>query len=83
MALVLAGLIVVALIITYWVAILFAIGSVAAMYLGRRAVESHAGRVDAERRRRAGLRGRAEAQHNWTLQGDERGLYGEYPPTAI
>jgi hypothetical protein len=31
----------------------------------------------------AGLRARAEAQHNWVLQGDERGLYSEYPPAAI
>jgi membrane protein implicated in regulation of membrane protease activity len=49
----------------------------------RRAADERAQRVEAERRRLAGLRGRADAQHNWTLQGDERGLYGEYPPAAM
>jgi len=65
------------------VAILFAIGSIAAMYLGRRAVESHAQRVEAERRRLAGLVARADAQYRMAVEGDERGVFGEFPPATI
>jgi hypothetical protein len=83
MALVLAGLVVVALIVKHWVVILSAIGSIAAVYWVIRVADRHAERVAAERRRLAGLVGRAEAQHSWTLQGDERGWFGEYPPAAI
>jgi len=53
------------------------------MYLGRRAVESHAQRVEAERRRLAGLVARADAQYRMAVEGDERGVFGEFPPAAI
>jgi hypothetical protein len=45
----------------------------------RLAVDRHAERVEAERRRLAEIVARADRQHNWVLQGDERGVYGEYP----
>jgi hypothetical protein len=73
----------VALVVKLWPVIVGTLGLIAAVYWGRRAVDRHAERVEADRRGLAGLCGRAEAQHNWTLQGDERGLYGEYPPAAI
>jgi hypothetical protein len=72
-----------ALALKFWFVIVAVVGTVAAVYYSRRAVDRHVARIGAERRRLAGLRGRAEAQHNWTLQGDDRGLYGEYPPAAI
>jgi hypothetical protein len=38
-----------------------------------------ADRVDAKAARLAALRARADQQHRWVLQGDERGVYGQYP----
>jgi hypothetical protein len=73
----------VALVVKFWPLIVGLLGLVAAVHFGRRAVDRHAERVEADRRRVAGLRGRAEAQHNWMLQGDERRLYGEYSPAAV
>jgi hypothetical protein len=74
MALLLAGLIVVALIIKHWVVNLAAIGSLAAVHGFVRVADRHRERVEAERRRLAGLRGRAEAQHNWTLMSADCGV---------
>ena len=36
-------------------------------------------RREAEARRGAQVAARAEQQHRWILQGDDRGIYGEYP----
>ena len=33
----------------------------------------------AEARRRAAMAARADQQHAWVLQGDDRGVYGQYP----
>jgi hypothetical protein len=33
-------------------------------------------------RRRAELIARADQQHRWAMEGDERGFYGLYPPAA-
>ena len=55
------------------------VGVIVAVHWGRRAVDWHAERVEAERRRLAGLVARADQQHRWVLAGDERGVYGEYP----
>jgi hypothetical protein len=38
---------------------------------------------DRERRARAALVARADEQHAWILAGDDRGLYGAYPPAVI
>jgi hypothetical protein len=78
-----AALVVAALVLKYWPLIVGVICLTAAVYFGRRVADRHAGRVEAERCRLAGLRVRAEAQHIWALQGDERGWFGEYPPAAI
>jgi ABC-type Fe3+-siderophore transport system permease subunit len=40
-------------------------------------------RVDAREEMRAGLVARADQQHAWILAGDDRGVYGEYPPMQI
>jgi hypothetical protein len=80
MALLLAVLIAAALILKYWPAI---VGIIAVTYAGYRvvrAVERHAERVEADRRRLAGIAVRADRQHAWVLAGDERGVFGEYPP---
>lgn len=40
-------------------------------------------RVDARYARRAALVARADQQHAWVLAGDDRGVYGAYPPAVI
>jgi hypothetical protein len=57
----------VALVVKFWPVIAETIGLIVAVYWGRRMVDRHAERVEAQRRRVAGIVGRAEAQHNWTL----------------
>jgi hypothetical protein len=45
-----------------------------AFYLARR--------VDARYEKRAALVARADEQHALVLAGDDRGIYGDYPPAA-
>jgi ABC-type Fe3+-siderophore transport system permease subunit len=40
-------------------------------------------RVDARYEKRAALVARADQQHAWVLAGDDRGVYGAYPPAVI
>jgi hypothetical protein len=49
----------------------------------RRRVDRRADRAEARRRRLAGLAARADEQHWLVLQGDERGVCGEYPPSEF
>ncbi|BBZ38739.1 hypothetical protein [Mycobacterium conspicuum] len=51
------------------------IGRAAGWWLGRRD-----DRMAAERQRIAELCARADRQHAQVLAGDERGVYGDYPP---
>ena len=62
----------------WWIA---AIAAVAALlWMARRAFrEIEAGEV-AEARRLAAVANRADQQHRWALAGDDRGVYGAYPP---
>ena len=38
---------------------------------------------DARHQNRAALIARADQQHAWVLAGDDRGVYGRYPPATI
>lgn len=40
-------------------------------------------RSDAREHARLGIIGRADQQHAWVLAGDDRGIYGSYPPAMI
>lgn len=40
-------------------------------------------RSDARQDARAAIVARADQQHAWVLAGDDRGLYGTYPPAVI
>ena len=71
----------VGLVVKFWPVIVGAIGLIVAVYWSRRAVDRHAERAEAERRRLAGLVNRADQQHNWVMQGDPRGTYGESAAT--
>lgn len=76
MALLLAGLI--ALVVTVWVVI---VGSVC-VAVAVRMVDRRAERIEARRRLLAELAARADEQNRLLMQGDERGVYGEFPPAA-
>jgi hypothetical protein len=78
-----ALLIVVALTVKFWWVIAAVVGMFCAAHWTRRAVDRHAEHVEAERRRLAGLVARADQQHNWTMQGDPRGTFGEYPAVPM
>jgi hypothetical protein len=76
MALLLAAL--VAMVVTVWVVIVGAVCvAVAARWAHRRAE-----RIEAQQRRLAELSVRADEQNRLVMQGDERGVYGEFPPAA-
>ncbi|WP_203799865.1 hypothetical protein [Mycobacterium heckeshornense] len=38
---------------------------------------------DARRRQVAELAARADRQHAWVMAGDDRGIYGDYPPARL
>jgi hypothetical protein len=73
-----ALLIVIALAVKFWWLIAAVVGIFCVVHWTRRAVDRHAERVEAERRRLAGLVARADRQHGWVMQGDPRGTFGEY-----
>jgi uncharacterized membrane protein len=79
----LALLFAVALAVKYWWFIAAIVGLMVAAYWTRRAVERHAERVEVERRRLADLVAHADQQHNWTMRGDPRGTFGEFPATEF
>lgn len=71
----------VGLVARYWYLIAAVVTMFCAAHWSRLAVDRHFARVDAERRRVAGLVARADQQHNWTLQCDPRGTFGESDAT--
>ena len=71
-----------ALVVKFWPVIVAVVGIVCAVAWGRLAADRRAEHAQAQRRRLAGLAARADQQHSWIMEGDERGVYGEYPPAA-
>jgi hypothetical protein len=71
---------VVGLAVKFWWLIAGIIGVIVAVYWGRCAADRHAERVEAERRRLAEIAARADQQHEWVMQGDDRGHFSEFPP---
>jgi hypothetical protein len=78
-----ALLVVVALVVKFWWLIAAAVGMFCVVHWTRRVADARAERVEVERRRLAGLVARADRQHNWVLQGDPRGTFGEYPSVPV
>ena len=76
MALLLAVLI--ALVVTVWAVIVGTVCVAVAVRMADRRAE----RIEAQRRRLAGLAARADEQNRLVMAGDERGVYGEFPPAA-
>jgi len=50
--------------------------------MAQRAFREIAAAEAAEARRLAAVAKRADRQHRWVLAGDERGVYGAYPPAV-
>lgn len=71
-----ALLVIIALIIKFFWWIVGALALVALFYIVRAIVREDRKRKAAHARYRAQLAARAEQQHNWVLQGDDRGVYG-------
>lgn len=71
-------LIVVGLIVKFIWWILGAAALVGLCFLVRAIVREYRKSVDAAARNRAAIAARADQQHNWVLQGDDRGIYGTY-----
>ncbi len=69
------------LVVRYWYLIAAVVTVFCAAHWTRRAVDRHFARVEAERRRLAGLVARADRQHNWVKLGDPRGTFGESDAT--
>jgi cytoskeletal protein RodZ len=40
-------------------------------------------RIDGREEKRDAMVARADQQHAWVLSGDDRGIYGDYPPWQI
>jgi lysylphosphatidylglycerol synthetase-like protein (DUF2156 family) len=64
--------------VTVWSVI---IGAICVAVAVRRA-QRRAERIEAQRRRLAELATRADEQDRLVMRGDERGVYGEFPPAA-
>jgi hypothetical protein len=83
MALLLAVVIAAALVVKFWPVIVGVIGMIVDVHWGRRAVDRHAECVESAQRRLAEMAARADQQHAWATVGDERGVFGKFPPAAM
>jgi type II secretory pathway pseudopilin PulG len=72
-------LLVVGFVGAYFWWIVAAAAVVALAWMAQRAFRDSETEEAAEGRRRAAIAARADQQHQWVLQGDERGVYGQYP----
>jgi lysylphosphatidylglycerol synthetase-like protein (DUF2156 family) len=61
----------------WWIVAILAV--VVFAWMAQRAFREIEAEEAAEARRRAAMAARADQQHAWVLQGDERGVYGQYP----
>jgi hypothetical protein len=64
----------------YWRLIVLTICAVAGVWLSIRAYHGYRAGIAAERRHLAQLAAHADEQHCYVLAGDDRGVFGLYPP---
>jgi hypothetical protein len=76
-------LLVVGFVLAYWWIIALVILGVLAIKFGPGLYRRYQASVAAEQRRLAELGARADQQHQWRMAGDDRGVFGLYPPAAI
>jgi hypothetical protein len=65
----------------WWIAGALAIAALA--WMVHRAFQDIEAAEVAEARRQAAVAKRADQQHRWVIAGDERGVYGAYPPAPL
>lgn len=78
-----ALLVVIALIIKFFWWIVAGVAMVGVFYLGRAIVRANRAARAAYDAHCAQIAARAEQQHNWVLQGDDRGIYGTEGATLM
>ena len=66
----------------WWVIVVAGLAVFAYRALSREAARE-AARRKAEIARTAAISARADQEHNWVMQGDERRFYGQYPPADL
>jgi hypothetical protein len=71
-----ATLLVVGFVLAYWWIIALVILGVLAIKFGPGLYRGYQASLAAERRRLDAIAARADQQHRWVMQGDERGVYG-------
>jgi hypothetical protein len=76
-------LLLVGFVLKYWWVIALVLAAVAVWKFGPGVWARHEAAVAAERHRLAAIAARADEQHRLVTQGDERGVYGDYPPAAV
>jgi lysylphosphatidylglycerol synthetase-like protein (DUF2156 family) len=64
----------------WWILAILAV--VALVWMAQRAFRDIEPAEVAEARRRAAVVKRADQQHAWVMAGDNRGVYGQYPPAS-
>jgi hypothetical protein len=75
-----AVLFAVGFVLAYWWIIMLGVAVVLAVKLAPIAYHRYQAAVAAEQTRLAAIAARADQQHAWVLAGDDRGVYGAYPP---
>lgn len=74
-------LLVVGLILVYWKWIVLAVVVVLIIRALPVALREWQAEVAARKARVAAVVARADQQHQWAMAGDERGVYGDFPPS--
>jgi hypothetical protein len=76
-------LLLVGFMLKYWWLIALVLTAVAVWKYGPGWWARHQADVAAQSRRSAEIRARADEQHRWMMGGDDRGVFGQYPPAAL
>ncbi|MCW2652310.1 MAG: hypothetical protein JWR32_3286 [Mycobacterium sp.] len=65
----------------WWIAVILCAAILpAAIFVAKVCLDHQA---DIRRKQRAALSARADQRLKWVMQGDPRGLYGQYPPAVL
>jgi hypothetical protein len=69
-------------IVAYFWWVVAIIAPIAVAWWGYRLWQQHCAARDAAAAERMAIRARADQQHAQVLEGDDRGIYGEFPPAV-
>jgi hypothetical protein len=76
-------LLLVGFMLKFWWLIALAVGVVLVWRFGPAVYREYRADGAARRRQLSAIAARADQQHRFVLAGDDRGLYGQYPPAAF